>query len=115
MTEMLRILLEDSGYRIVTASDGEQALQLAAEDPPDLVTLDMGLPGSIDGREFLRRLHGDPVTAGVPVVVVTGMRYAPAGDEQVAAVLTKPFDVAELEDIVHGVLGLRPGSGRDQS
>jgi DNA-binding response OmpR family regulator len=114
-TEMLRILLEDSGYRILTAETGEDALDLARETTPDLVTLDLGLPGGIDGRELLRRLRNEPATAEVPVIVLTGMHFVPASDERIEAVLTKPFDVAELEEAVKRVLGLRPGASSAQS
>jgi CheY-like chemotaxis protein len=115
MTDMLRILLEDSGYRILTAQSGEEALEVALEEVPDLITLDLGLPGGIDGREVVHRLRNDPITADVPVVVVTGMHFVPASDERIEAVLTKPFDVVELEDVVSRVLGLRPGAGSAQS
>jgi DNA-binding response OmpR family regulator len=114
-TDMLRILLEDSGYRILTAETGEDALELARDTTPDLVTLDLGLPGGIDGRELLRRLRNEPATAEVPVIVVTGMHFVPASDERIEAVLTKPFDVAELEEAVNRVLGLRPGASSAQS
>src|SRR4051812_31732697 len=96
MTDMLRILLEDSGYSILTAESGEEALELAHEQVPDLITLDLGLPGGIDGREVVRRLRNDPETADVPVIVVTGMHFVPSSDERIEAVLAKPFDVAEL-------------------
>ena len=115
MTEMLRILLEDSGYRILTAESGEEALDFAREQIPDLITLDLGLPGGIDGREVVRRLRNDPETAAVPIIVVTGMHFVPSSEERVEAVLTKPFDVAELEDAVSRILGLRPGAGSAQS
>jgi len=111
MTDLLRVVLEDSGYHIVTAYDGEEALRLARERVPDLITLDLGLPGRMDGREFLRRLRHDPATQGVPVIVVTGMWYDPSREDKVEAVLGKPFDVAELEDTVRRVLSL-PGSRR---
>jgi len=115
MTDMLRILLEDSGYRILTAQSGEEALEVAREEVPDLITLDLGLPGGIDGREVVHRLRNDPITADVPVVVVTGMHFVPSSDERIEAVLTKPFDVVELEDVVSRILGLRPGAGSAQS
>ena len=103
MTEMLSILLEETGCEIVTASTGEQALDLAREQALDLVTLDLGLPG-MDGRELLRRFRLDPQTTNVPVIVVTAMRFDRSADERIAAVLQKPFDCVELEEAVRGVL-----------
>jgi CheY-like chemotaxis protein len=105
MTEMLRILLEDSGYHILTATHGEEALDLAREQPPDLVTLDLGLPG-MDGREVLRRFRSDPLTMHLPLIVVSAKHFEPSPEESVDAVLTKPFDVTELEGIVERLLGL---------
>jgi CheY-like chemotaxis protein len=104
MIEMLQILLEDSGYRILTAGRGDLALDLAREHTPDLITLDLGLPG-MDGQEVLRLLRADPLTSNVPVIVMTGKAVALSA-ENVVAVLTKPFDVAQLEEIVGRVLGL---------
>jgi 3-oxoacyl-[acyl-carrier protein] reductase len=105
MTEMLRILLEDSGYHILTATHGEEALDLAREQPPDLVTLDLGLPG-MDGREVLRRFRSDPLTMHLPIIVVSAKHFEPSPEESVDAVLTKPFDVTELDGIVERLLGL---------
>jgi DNA-binding response OmpR family regulator len=70
VAEMYRFRLEVDGYRVVVAPDGETALRLASEDPPDLVYLDLRLP-TIDGFAVLEALRADPRTGTVPVVILT--------------------------------------------
>lgn len=64
--------LARAGYEVVTAVDGEDALRVAREKRPDLILLDMLLP-KMTGPEVLRALKNDPVTAGMAVVVLTGL------------------------------------------
>jgi two-component system cell cycle response regulator len=64
-------VLEDAGAEIIEASDGDQALALAAKEKPDLITLDISMPGR-DGVEVFGELRKGPATAGIPVCVVTG-------------------------------------------
>jgi len=65
-------MLARSGYKIVTASDGEKALLIAHDRIPDLILLDMMLP-KLGGLEVLRALKQDPVTASIPVIVLSGL------------------------------------------
>ena len=65
-------LLIKSGYNVVSAKDGEEALQMARQEHPDVVLLDMMLP-KLSGPEVLSRLKASPETATVPVVVLTGL------------------------------------------
>jgi CheY-like chemotaxis protein len=64
--------LKKAGYSVLTAVDGLEALQVAHEGRPDIILLDMLLP-KLDGASVLRELKKDPVTAGIPVVVVTAL------------------------------------------
>jgi putative two-component system response regulator len=96
---LLIALLERAGYRAVTASDGPSGLAAAFEVAPDLVLLDVGLPG-MDGLEICRRLRADPRTVTLPVVLLTGRTSV---DDVVAGLdagaddfLAKPFHEAEL-------------------
>lgn len=68
--ELLVVTLEGAGYRVMQVATGEEALTRAREHVPDLITLDIFLPG-IDGWDVLRALKGDPSTADIPVVLVT--------------------------------------------
>jgi two-component system cell cycle response regulator DivK len=97
--KLVRDVLEHAGFHVVVASSGETGVDLAVEHPPDLVLLDLGLPG-IDGHEALRRLRASPRTRSLPVVAVTA--YAMAADRARAleagfdGYLEKPLDVRSL-------------------
>ena len=71
--ELLRDLLEAQGHRVTEAEDGEQALKKAKESPPDVILLDVMMPG-LDGFEVCRRLKADPATAPIPVLLVTALK-----------------------------------------
>ena len=92
----LRVALSSRGYDVRTAGNGETALDLVASAPPDVVLLDLGLPG-IDGVEVIRRLRS---WSAIPVIVVS---VREAQGDKVAALdagaddyLTKPFGIDEL-------------------
>ena len=96
---LLTRLLERAGYRPVTAVDGPSGLAAAFELAPDVVLLDVVLPG-MDGLEICRRLRSDPRTVALPVVLLTGRTSV---DDVVAGLdagaddfLSKPFHEAEL-------------------
>lgn len=67
--------LAKAGYLVTSAVDGEEALRVAWENPPDLILLDMILP-KVTGLDVLRRLKGEPRTKNVPVIVMTGLSQA---------------------------------------
>ncbi len=95
-------LLSGVGYRVETASDGADALRRMRARRPDLVLLDLMMPG-MDGLELLQRQAKEPALATVPVVVATASashRQLPA----VSAILYKPFGVEALRETVARVL-----------
>ena len=63
--------LKQAGYRVVTAGDGQTALTLARHEHPDLVVLDLMLPGGLDGLDVCRSLRQDPGLADVPIIMLT--------------------------------------------
>ena len=65
------ILLEDSGYRVVEAANGREALAAAESELPDLILLDLGLP-DMTGFTVTRKLKENPLTRGAPIVALTG-------------------------------------------
>jgi CheY-like chemotaxis protein/DNA-binding CsgD family transcriptional regulator len=69
---VLHDALDESGYTVLVATNGESALQRAAQVRPDIVLLDAVMPG-MDGFEVARRLKADPDTAGIPIVFMTGL------------------------------------------
>lgn len=97
--DMLSRRLTRRGYTVVVAEDGEQALELARAERPELVLMDMSLPG-IDGWEATRRLRADPDLAGVRVIALTA--HAMSGDRERALEAgcddydTKPVEMERL-------------------
>jgi two-component system, OmpR family, alkaline phosphatase synthesis response regulator PhoP len=107
MREAMRLVLEGEGFDIDEASDGAQALSAVHQQPPDLVLLDMSIPG-VSGPDVLAAVKRDPTTAEVRVIVVTA-----TGEEGRAAAMaggadhyfTKPFSPIALLQAVEEVLG----------
>lgn len=104
IAEAVRARLESEGYRVVVAADGAQALDAAEREPPDLVVLDLMLPG-MDGLEVCKRLQRD---RWVPVLMLTARTeeadkvagFAVGADDY----LTKPFSLRELAVRVRAIL-----------
>ena len=105
---LLEVNFRLEGFETVTASRGEDALTLAASERPDVIVLDLMLPG-LDGKEVFRRLREDEATASTPVVFLTArtaeddLRSLGPGNR--ASFVTKPFDPTELVEIVRDHLG----------
>jgi CheY-like chemotaxis protein len=101
--ELIAVNLELEDFDVMTAGDGVSAVELAADEQPDVITLDVMMP-RLTGFETVERLRGNPRTAGIPVVMVTGRAQAAdlARGEEVGvdAYLTKPFEPAELIEVV---------------
>lgn len=95
-------VLEDKGYAVLGARDGIEALQVAAAHEPDLITMDMLMPG-MDGATALRRLREQPRLARIPVLVLSVLSQTPPGLEADAA-LNKPVDSERLLSTVAGLL-----------
>ena len=77
--EMYRDYLEYSGFRVLTACDGREAIEQARSAQPDLILMDLSLPG-IDGWEATRLLKSDPVTHHLPVVALSAHAMATEGN-----------------------------------
>jgi len=96
---ILRDLLGNAGYQMMEAETGEAGLDAAAAERPDLILMDIQLPG-LDGYEATRRLKADPALRSIPIIVVTS--YALSGDDAKAraagcdAYVTKPFSPRQL-------------------
>jgi CheY-like chemotaxis protein len=102
-TENNRVLLtrrlRPLGHQILTAEDAERGLELARSEQPDLIVMDVGLPG-MDGWEATRRLKADPATAKIPVIALTAHAMQSDRERSIEAGCddyeTKPIDFARL-------------------
>ncbi len=114
MREAMRLVLEGEGFTIEEASDGDAALAMARNDPPDLVFLDLNIPGA-SGTDVLSALKQDPATAMVRVIIVTAT--GEEGRERVISLgadeyFTKPFSPLAMLRTVELVLD-RPAPPED--
>ncbi|PIE25554.1 MAG: two-component system response regulator [Planctomycetota bacterium] len=103
-----QMVLESVGYRVESAMNGEEGIEKASDIRPDLVLLDIMMPG-IDGWETLTRLKRDEVTRDIPVIIFTAREHARGhqkSDEMGAAgYFRKPFEPDELIELVEKHVG----------
>jgi two-component system cell cycle response regulator DivK len=105
--KLARDVLEFSGFIVRVATSGEDAVSQAMTSPPDLILMDLQLPG-IDGNEALARLRGDPGTSGIPVVALTAFAMREDRERALGAgfdgYLEKPISVRSFPDQVRAHL-----------
>lgn len=99
--------LTHEGYRVISATDGGSAIELARDETPDAISLDVRLPGDLDGLEVAATLQEDPRTARIPIIFVTG-----SADQEFKAkcqavggkyFLAKPYDSDLLLQLLRGI------------
>ena len=106
-TFSVKVMLEKAGFEVITASDAESGMKAVREQHPDLVLMDVVMPG-LNGFQATRQLSRDPATAAIPIVMLTtkdqetdrvwGVRQGARG------YLTKPVDGRKLLDTIRQVL-----------
>src|SRR6185295_5877135 len=112
--ELIRLLLEAEGFRVLRAASTEEALALLAGQTLSLITVDLQLPGE-SGWQLLEKLRENKELASVPVVVTSGLEVANLGlSRGAAAVLQKPISRAQLKSSLSN-LGLIPDQDRSYS
>ena len=105
--DMLSRRLIRREYEVIMAFDGEQGIEIARQEKPDLILMDMSLPG-IDGWEATRRLRDDPQTKSIPIIALTA--HAMSSDRQRALDAgcddydTKPVEIARLLEKISALL-----------
>jgi DNA-binding response OmpR family regulator len=111
---LVRFRLERDGYEVLSAPDGETALDLALARTPDLALLDVMMP-RLDGYEVTRRLREHGPTATIPIILLTARVQEPDVERGFEAgaddYVTKPFSPQALGERVQAALGARPGGG----
>lgn len=104
--DMLLRRLQRKGYEVITALDGEEAIQFAKLHQPEVVLMDMSLP-VLDGWEATRRLKADPATRGIPVIALTAHALPAERDRALeagcVAFETKPIDFPKLLSVMESV------------
>ena len=113
--KLVRDVLQYSGFEVAEAQSGEEGVALAGQDPPDLILMDLQLPG-IDGAEALARLRQNRATRTVPVVAVTAFAMQDDRERALAAgfdgYIEKPISVRALPGQVTTYLRPEAESGR---
>ncbi len=101
--KLMRVVLKAKGYNVIEATTGEEALNLLKNQKPNIILMDIQLPG-IDGLTLIKQIKADSVTKEIPIIAVTA--YAMKGDEQkildtgCEAYMSKPIDTHELPLII---------------
>lgn len=101
---MIEALVQARGHQVTAVSSGAKAIDVALTDTPDIVLLDLNLPGQYDGFDVCQRLRDDATTRTVPVVIISAMdddeSRARATEAGATAYYTKPFSpIALLKEI----------------
>ena len=106
---VVSLKLRNAGFRVLTARDGAEALEMAQQEHPDLVITDYHMP-QLSGLELCQRLKQDTNTSGIPAIMLTARGYhlEPHDTEEsgILKMLSKPFSPRELLATVNEVLGI---------
>ncbi|MGD0137313.1 MAG: response regulator [Tepidisphaeraceae bacterium] len=104
---VVSLKLQNAGYEVLTASDGQEALEIAQAERPDLLITDYHMP-QLSGLELCQKLKQDPATAGIPTIMLTarGYQLEPKDTNQsgISRMLSKPFSPRQLLATVNEVL-----------
>ena len=109
---LVREILQDEGYAVIDAVDGRSMLELLNGVQPDLVLMDVMMPG-IDGREAYRMLRSRTDSPDLPVVMMSAAVQPSKLDPSISAFLRKPFDLNELLELVAQLIGPPQRDGRN--
>ncbi len=107
---LIEMILKTNSYTLLKATDGEEALDIATRERPDLVLMDIRLP-TVSGLEVARRLKENPAFSHIPIIALTA--HAMKGDKEKAieagcdSYLSKPINTRELPKLVADMLLLR--------
>ncbi len=105
--KLIRVVMNSKGYEIVEADDSVSALEMLAQETPDIILMDIGLPG-MDGLELTKKIKQDESTKDIPIIAVTA--HAMHGDEEKIleagcnGYISKPINVAEFPTAIEKAL-----------
>ncbi len=103
--DYLTTLFEDNGYTALTAQDVQEGLEVAKKEHPDLITLDLEMPGEW-GPRFYSKMSQDKSLKNIPVIVISGLSGGNHAVGKAVAFITKPFDRDELLKIIKETLNV---------
>ena len=107
ISDLVAAALEEEGYRVLTARDGHDALQLLQRAPPDAIVLDLMLP-NLDGWQVIRWCRAHPATTAIPIIVVSAAFDARQdADLEPLVFVEKPFDLDVLLVLVKDAVSHR--------
>ncbi len=101
----LSALLTDNGYEVAVAADAEEGMNIAKNQGPDLITLDIEMPGEW-GPRFYRQLSKDKELKDIPVIIISGLAGQQYAVPKAVASISKPFDRGELLEIIKQTLDM---------
>ena len=109
LLELVSALMEQEGYEVITAISGQECLEKLKTVKPDLILLDMMMPG-MSGREVCEKIRGDPKTKDLKIAFLTVAKFSETGKEtltkmKVLDYITKPFENEDLTRRVKKMLG----------
>ena len=96
--DLLREMLQDEGYTVLVAENGQRGIEQTLDAQPDLILTDLMMP-VMDGHTLSRRLRAEPRTAQIPLILISAA-YRPHDDDLFDAVLAKPFNIADLLELI---------------
>ena len=106
---LVKAVLEGEGFEVVVASSGQECLEMLKNEKPDLILMDMMMPG-MSGRETSKKIRDDPSTKNVKIAFLTVARFSETGEKTLKAMnisdyITKPFENTDLVKRVKKILG----------
>ena len=109
IVELVTAILEEEGYEVITAMDGKECLEKLKKVKPDLILLDMMMPG-MSGREVCEKIRKNPKTKNLKIVFLTVARFSEMGKGvlkklNVLDYITKPFDNKDLIRRIKNIVG----------
>jgi len=109
MVELEKAILEAEGFKTITAMNGDEALKLLEKNKPDMVLLDMMMPG-MSGREVCEKIRKNPKTKSLKIIFVTVARFSEIGKDllknmNVSDYITKPFDNDDFVNRIKKAIG----------
>ncbi len=107
---IVREILHEEGYAVIEAADGRGMLEIMARERPDLVLMDVMMPG-VDGREAYRQLRSHPEHRDIPVVMMSAAVKPHGLDPTIAGFVAKPFDITDLIGLVARLIGHSHANG----